>query len=424
MVKRYSFVFIEKSIEGGIYKALPDRVPNPQIQALVDAYRLNNNISSPYYGAGRWDEERVKRIADAYDEAWHDPAHPKVKQSYDALKAETLSQYKHLSDAGYHIEPWTKEGEPYKDSAEMMNDLRNHRHLHFFLTDQGFGTEGEVPHDHPLLEPSGVVIGGKNLLYNDLFRAIHDFYGHAAEGHQFGPRGEENAWRTHSSMFTPQALPALTAETRGQNSWVNAGAHLRRPDGSLPKKGEEGWIHPALRPFADQKATILSDEFNHPDISKGVGRGNASSNAARAAKLQAFMEGIHPDVLRVRQHSDIVADPHEATHLLPTGELIKFRNPSPYASSYDPQGLDKGYAAGIAGWQKHGYGVTLTTRTPFTPEQQETIRTKGRHGEGGRPNGVTMYAVAPNHSDILHNYEVENASPRSTMSGIRRFNEM
>ena len=62
----------------------------------------------------------------------------------------------------------------------------------------------------------------------------------------------------------PAALPALTSETRDQNSWVNFGPHLRRSDGSLPRKGDPDWIHPAERPFAAQKAGLLPETFQVP----------------------------------------------------------------------------------------------------------------------------------------------------------------
>ena len=59
--------------------------------------------------------------------------------------------------------------------------------------------------------------------FNDLFRIVHDVFGHAKEGVGFRAAGEENAWRSHARMYSPEALPAMTAETRGQNSWVNYG---------------------------------------------------------------------------------------------------------------------------------------------------------------------------------------------------------
>lgn len=60
---------------------------------------------------------------------------------------------------------------------------------------------------------------------NDLFRIVHDYFGHLKEGYGFRAAGEDNAWRSHASMYSDLARPAMTTETRGQNSWVNYGPH-------------------------------------------------------------------------------------------------------------------------------------------------------------------------------------------------------
>lgn len=58
---------------------------------------------------------------------------------------------------------------------------------------------------------------------NDQFRAVHDVFGHAGTGRNFSADGEEAAWRAHSAMFSRKARPAMTTETRGQNSVNNFG---------------------------------------------------------------------------------------------------------------------------------------------------------------------------------------------------------
>lgn len=254
-----------------LYKAVTPRTSNDDVQRMIQSYRQAHNITTPEYGSvNKLDHANSQRIADAYHALQHEPQHPNVRASYDALKRETLQQFQHLLKHGYKFSRWEKEGEPYGDSAEMMDDVRSNRHMHYFPTVGegevgGFGSkEDEVGSDHPLLDTTGYYHHGKPLLYNDVFRIVHDVFGHAADGHQFGPLGEENAWRKHSSMYSAQAQPALTSETRGQNSWVNFGQHIRRPDGSIPKKGEPDWVHPADRPFADQKAGLLPKEFWHP----------------------------------------------------------------------------------------------------------------------------------------------------------------
>jgi hypothetical protein len=204
--------------------------------------------------------KELQDIADFLDLAEHMPEDPQVKASYEALKEETKAQYETMVAAGIQIEPWSGKGEPYKSSTEMMADVAKNKHLYFLLTDQGFGSSAG-PENHPLLESTGIKVGGRELVYNDLFRAVHDYFGHTQQGFQFGPRGEFNAWKSHSTMFSDEAQGALAAETLAQNAWVNNGKHLRRPDGTVPAKGEEGYIPPQERRFADQKAFVLPDEL-------------------------------------------------------------------------------------------------------------------------------------------------------------------
>lgn len=197
------------------------------------------------------DETWARQTADQFDKQQHEPNNPDVAASYAQLKADTLSQYNHiLNNDHVTLSPWTHAGQPYANSAEMINDIAKNKNLHFF-------TGGDIPSDHPMAERHS-----NGLTYNDMFRAAHDFFGHSAMGNQFGPRGEENAWLAHSRMFHPIAIPAMTAETKAQNNWVNFGKHLRDPNGSIPKQGETGFIHPSDRPYAQQKATIMGPKFS------------------------------------------------------------------------------------------------------------------------------------------------------------------
>lgn len=223
--------------------------PDPRLAAMANAYNGVKGFQPIDLGNVQPDP-RAPQIAQAYQAMPHDPSNPQVAASYDALKQDVTDQWNHAVANGIQFEPWGTEGQPYKNSAEMAQDVRNNNHLYFF---QG----GDMPADHPLAATSP----DTGLTYNDMFRAVHDLYGHAQGGYEFGPRGEENAWRTHSQMMSPAALPAMTTETKGQNSWVNFGPHLQ-VDGAFPAKGEAGFIPPAERPFAEQKAALLPSDFH------------------------------------------------------------------------------------------------------------------------------------------------------------------
>ena len=215
------------------------------------------------------DIENSKKIADAYDELVDNPTEPAVKSAYDAMAKETLEQYASILDKGYKIEIWEGEGEPYKNSSEMIADVRDNKHMYILGTEAGFG-EGEITPEKRaenamLSETEYKDVTGKTLLVNDVFRFVHDFFGHTELGNGFGPIGEENAWMVHSRMYSPEARRAMTTETRGQNSWVNFNKGLRREDGSMPKRGDADYIPLSQRPFAEQKMGLLPDDVAFPE---------------------------------------------------------------------------------------------------------------------------------------------------------------
>lgn len=203
-------------------------------------------------------ESDAMRVADAYDEMEHDPENPIVKEAYDKLIEEIKLQADMLLNAGYKFE-LSKEERGYKTSSDMIADVRDNKHIFIDPSSENFGTSREFDNNNIGLADSGYKdINGNPLTNVEVIRAVHDIFGHAKFGTQFGAVGEENAWRVHMTMFSPEAQRALTATTRGQNSWVNFGKHMRK-DGELLKKGDEGYISPTERPFAEQKIGLLPE---------------------------------------------------------------------------------------------------------------------------------------------------------------------
>lgn len=193
----------------------------------------------PTDGKFVFDPELGKRTAAVFDKLKHQPDHPFVKKAYGQMKAELLAQYHHLTKAGIKFEPWDQAGQPYKDSKDMQADVLANKRIKYFKTAEGFGSDARF-NDHPLMEEVPHMPGVK---FNDLLRGVHDVLAHAKDGHQFGPKGEFQAWGEHARLFSPLARAALTTETHGQNSWVNFGPHGDKPV--------------TERPFADQKAAVL-----------------------------------------------------------------------------------------------------------------------------------------------------------------------
>ena len=161
--------------------------------------------------------ERASKIADIYETL------PKLDRDaideYESLSTEVEEQFDFMTkELGIKVE-FVKD-DPYKTSKEMFDDAS--RGVLKVLSTESTGA-------HPLFSNA----------QNDKFRAVHDYFGHAATGRGFGQDGEEAAWVHHSQMFTEKARGALTTETRGQNSFFN-------------NRGKQ---------FADQKVALLPEEF-------------------------------------------------------------------------------------------------------------------------------------------------------------------
>jgi hypothetical protein len=266
-------------------------VPGPigKIHDVAEDYMRTHHPDRPYTPPTKYhplDPEHSKAIAQAYEEMQHTPNDPATKASYNALIKETADQYQAIKKTGLKIEPIPPGMEdPYAANPRLAaKDVAENNHLWFFPTEQGFGTVNKIS-DNPMLRKTGEKIGDHELLANDMFRIVHDYFGHLKEGHGFRAAGEDNAWRTHSAMYSDIARPAMTTETRGQNSWVNYGPH-----------GEKNRTASAADTvYADQKVGLLPEwvmrdrgspapmmvyhgtphSFDRFDISKiGSGEGN------------------------------------------------------------------------------------------------------------------------------------------------------
>lgn len=209
--------------------------PDPALVRVAEDYAAKANIplsrQSEYVVV---DEEFASRVASAYEEMAHAPNDPAVKAAYASLIEQTLAQYEALTEAGYTFTFFDSETDPYEGNPwNAMRDLRANKTMAVYGTYDGYGTEGitgAAIEENPMLADTGLRWpdqGGEERMVtaNDLFRAVHDAFGHGLEGAGFRARGEENAWQAHVRLFTGDAVAAITSETRGQNSWLNFGPH-------------------------------------------------------------------------------------------------------------------------------------------------------------------------------------------------------
>ncbi|GAA2616998.1 hypothetical protein GCM10010399_54930 [Dactylosporangium fulvum] len=150
--------------------------------------------------------------------------------AYAAFCAQTVRQYHFLVGrvefGGLGVAVRIVDDDPYPDAEAMVEEVRRRR-LRVFAS-------AATGNPHPYLSDGE----------NDMFRAVHDAFGHAASGRGFDPHGEEAAWLKHSAMYSPLARRALTTEVRGQTC-----AQLFHYGGGR---------------FPEQKAVLLSRRFSDP----------------------------------------------------------------------------------------------------------------------------------------------------------------
>jgi hypothetical protein len=232
--------------------------PDPRLVAVAEEYARETGIPLRRQGSYvQVDEDRARRIAAAYDAMPHAPLDPAVREAYDNLARQTLAQYRALERAGYQFYLVDETNDPYGGNPwNAMRDLRANQRMGVFATEAGFGTSDFDPEGNPLLADTGLEWSygspdgpKKRVLFNDLFRAVHDAFGHGLEGAGFRAQGEENAWQAHVRLFTGSAVGAITSETRGQNSWLNYGPY--------GEQNRNARVEDTV--FADQKTGLMPE---------------------------------------------------------------------------------------------------------------------------------------------------------------------
>lgn len=216
--------------EAGLYTVFDMRsgMEIPVSHPVFDiAHLYNRSAGLPPISAIAYEKANptlASEIAQAYDEMPTTTIDTDVTAAYESFNNEVEAQYQFAIERGIKFEPWKSDGQPYKNSSEMRRDVFENKHLWVFI--------GGEPHP------------GMTAEQTYRFRAVHDLFGHAKTGFEFGPTGEWNATRAHAQMFTDKAVPAMLSETLGQNSWVNFG------------KANEG-VPVARKAYAEQKMGLL-----------------------------------------------------------------------------------------------------------------------------------------------------------------------
>lgn len=176
--------------------------PSPMAVQGAQAYSSLMGMPDPHSGGvdylnARRTPDEMRSVAQAYDAL--PTRDPSAIKHFDAMRNDIGKQFDFATNR-MGIRPQFVDYDPYTDVHDMLDDINNNKTLKVLGTAATGG--------HPYFSNAE----------NDRFRFVHDLFGHAATGRSFDRHGEQAAYLAHAQMFTPQALPALATETRGQNS--------------------------------------------------------------------------------------------------------------------------------------------------------------------------------------------------------------
>lgn len=349
---------------------------------------------------GNVDPKFAAKVAQAYQDMHHSPNDPRVKQSYNSLLQQTADQYRHLKEGGLKLSP-IKRGQqnPYAaGSKALLQDLHENNHMWYYPTEQGFGSEGQESKGNPLLKPMGENIKGHNLLANDMFRIVHDYFGHGMSANTFGAKGEENAYREHKQMFTPEAHGALTSETRGQNSWVNFGPH-----------GEQNRKNPQNTIYAPQKAGLM------PSWTQKIYKNENTLKKTPQYKYelehyspQQGLKTISPSFKRTGFDDSKKANQlsHDISVYYPKGQDAEHVVKQPAKSKYNVKlGPEHKIFDPAEHGREHIEAVTNENQGAFNLDKFITrLKEHGFHGFKTSPQGIKMVA-------LFHDADVHSEEP-------------
>lgn len=201
----------------------------PEVAAGAARYRQMNGFLSPEqdYSRSVVPPSQTQAIGRAYMAMpEHDPA---AIPAYKQMGEEVGRQFDHMtkprSKGGMGIDVSVHDSDPYgaddanKVMPELRADVANNQHIGVLSTASTGG--------HPVFTND----------QNDMFRAVHDMFGHLGSGRGVDRHGEDAAYQKHAAMFSPQARGALATETRGQNAALhyNGGQFQDQKIGLLPQ---------------------------------------------------------------------------------------------------------------------------------------------------------------------------------------------
>lgn len=235
----------------------------PEIAAAATQYAagVGSNLRRPSsYGGIVTTPEMQESLAAAYRALpSHDPA---AEPAFRAMRDETVAQFQHMtsprSRGGLGINVNVHDADTY-DASKTENDASGPSRMF-----------SDLFHDRRIDILSTKTTGGHPFFSNDendMFRAVHDVFGHAGTGRGFDRHGEEAAYQSHASMYSPLARMALATETRGQNAALITGGgqgnFAEQKIATLPRRlVNPGLIlgTPESKQVARRQATVFNEQ--------------------------------------------------------------------------------------------------------------------------------------------------------------------
>ena len=229
--------------------------PYPELALAARRYQAERGLHVPV----REDYARVsmpRTVSQSLGRAYGNlpSSDPRALPAFRAMREEVGKQYDFLTrpqsrgGLGIDIEPSDEDPYGRHDPNDIINEIRH-----------------DVQENRRIQVLSSASTGGHPFFtadQNDMFRGVHDLFGHLGSGRGVDMHGEEASFQKHARMFSPLARQALASETRGQNSAFHLGGD-----------------------FPEQKVALLPMHMQSAQFSR-----RASGDELRAAASDARLE--------------------------------------------------------------------------------------------------------------------------------------
>lgn len=236
--------------------------PVDSINNGANEFRMRSGLTVPKgedYSRTTITPSRSRAVADAYDKM--PDFDPKAVPAFKQMAEEVGHQFDHVTKPvsrggmGLNVEvtqhdPYAFDNDYNKVVPRFKDDVLNNNRIQVF--------DAKSTGGHPIFSND----------QNNMFRAVHDVFGHLGAGRGIDAHGEEAAFQKHARMFSPLARQAVATETRGQNA-------------ALHKHGE----------FQEQKVGLLPHVMQSLQFSNG-GSWDERLAAVQEARMKNQNQGI------------------------------------------------------------------------------------------------------------------------------------